>query len=66
MLWHKEYGHSTNTKHQRSQFDCFLISVFGFFLQNHFGLLWKVSGCHGLLVTMTPFPHVTANAESIF
>jgi len=31
-----------------------------------FGLLWKVSGCHNLLVTMTPFPRVTTNAESIF
>jgi len=23
------------------------------------------SGCHGLLVTATPFPPVTANAESV-
>jgi len=36
------------------------------FLQNRFGLLWKVSGCCGLLVTVTPFPHVTANADSVF
>jgi len=48
MPQHKEYGCGSNTKHQHCQ-DCF-------------GLLWKVSGCHGLLVTMTPFPHVTANA----
>ncbi len=31
MPRHEEYGHGTNTKHQRSQVDCFLISVFGFF-----------------------------------
>jgi len=35
------------------------------FPQNLFGLLWKVSGCRGLLVTATPFPRVHANAESI-
>jgi len=44
----------------------FLFQYLDFFLQNCFGLLWKVSGCRGLLVTVTPFPRVTANAESIF
>jgi len=28
-------------------------------------LLLKVSGCHGLLVMATPFPHVHTTAESI-
>jgi len=36
----------------------FLFRYLDFYPENHFGLQWKVSRCHGLLLTATPFPCV--------